>query len=165
MVLRRIHKIFPAAVIIVLFAVVGWLLFVIKEKQELIQSLAAVFEPPKGSRVVYTPAQAQNLIRVSVPLQDDRVSSPLSVRGKARGGWYFEATFPVVLTDWDGRIIVQSFATARGDWMTEEFVPFEGTFEFEKPKFGERGFLILKRSNASGLPEHDAAAEVPIFFE
>lgn len=103
------------------------------------------------------------------------IESPLTIRGQARGVWYFEATFPIVLADWDGLIIAEGYATAEGDptsdgserasWMTEEFVPFSATLEFEKPEFGNRGTLILQKANPSGLSEHDDALEVPIFFE
>lgn len=106
-------------------------------------------------------------------MANDTISSPLTVKGKARGIWFFEATFPIVLTDWDGRIIAESHATAKNEWMTEDFVPFEGTLEFEsqvfpgadEKNFSRRGYLILRKDNPSGLPEHDDALEIPIFFE
>jgi len=95
----------------------------------------------------------------------DRVTSPLTLTGIARGYWFFEASFPVVLTDWDGLIIAEGYATAGSEWMTTDFVPFEATLSFTKPSYGERGTLILKRDNPSGLPENDAALEIPIRFE
>ncbi|MDP2650452.1 MAG: Gmad2 immunoglobulin-like domain-containing protein [bacterium] len=124
---------------------------------ELLGTVAFLNEPQAGEK--------DDLIVLQSPKPGDIVTSPLTVRGKARGMWYFEATFPIVLTDWDGKIIAQWYAQADGDWMTEEFVPFEGTLEFEKPEFGERGTLILRKDNPSGLPEHDDALEIPIFFE
>ena len=51
----------------------------------------------------------------------------------ARGHWFFEGSFPVMVVDWDGRIIATHFATAQDDWMTEDFVRFEGEIEFELP--------------------------------
>ncbi|OGJ59137.1 hypothetical protein A2635_04210 [Candidatus Peribacteria bacterium RIFCSPHIGHO2_01_FULL_51_9] len=105
------------------------------------------------------------LITVTSPLPGDRITSPLTIKGQARGTWYFEATFPVVLTDWDGLIIAQGYAQAEGEWMTEDFVPFSATLTFEKPAYGERGTLVLQKDNPSGLPEHDDAVEIPIRFE
>jgi hypothetical protein len=97
------------------------------------------------------------------------ISSPLIIKGKARGSWFFEAVFPVILTDWDGRIISQGQARAQSDWMTEDFVAFEATLEFEKPAaikgVVNRGALILKKDNPSGLAEHDDALEIPVFFD
>lgn len=115
----------------------------------------------------------KDLIKVSSPKEMELVSSPLIVKGEARGNWYFEATFPVTLTDWDGRIIAETYATAQSDWMTENYVPFEVSVEFESPvfpsvdasHFSRRGALILQKSNASGLPEHDDAVEITVWFE
>ncbi|MBI4120757.1 MAG: hypothetical protein HY457_00675 [Parcubacteria group bacterium] len=113
--------------------------------------------------------EKQGLIRIVSPRPNGVLESPLIVEGEARGYWFFEATFPLVLVDWDGKIIAQSYAEAEGEWMTEEFVPFRGTIVFEKPivvgDFSKRGALILRKSNASGLPEHDDALEIPVRFE
>jgi len=114
-----------------------------------------------------------DLIRLNSPLPNDKITSPLRITGEARGYWYFEATFPVTLADWDGRIIAQTYATANGEWMTEEFVPFDVTVEFENPvfegadenHFSRRGALILQKSNPSGLPENDDALEFTVWFE
>ncbi len=105
-------------------------------------------------------------ITVHTPMSGGLVTSPLTITGEARGPWFFEASFPVMLTNWDGLIIAEGVATAQSDWMTEEFVPFTATLTFEKPKlYPERGTLILKKDNPSGLPEHDAAFEMPVRFE
>jgi hypothetical protein len=111
-----------------------------------------------------------NLIQLTSPLPNGVVGSPLTVTGQARGAWFFEASFPVVLTNWDGLIITQGIATAEGDWMTEDFVPFMATLEFVSPypsggqDFMKRGSLILQKDNPSGLPEHDNALEIPVRF-
>jgi len=116
-----------------------------------------------------------DLVVASSPLAGSTISSPLTVEGFARGLWYFEASFPIVLTDWDGKIIAEHYVTAEEDpstgevnWMTEKFVPFKGVIEFKKPEsangFSKRGTLILKKDNPSGLPEHDDALEIPVYF-
>ena len=109
-----------------------------------------------------------NMIRLDSPRPNGKITSPLVVSGEARGNWFFEASFPLILTDWDGRIIAQSIATAKTDWMTEDFVQFEGTLEFETPEnigdFSKRGSLILKKDNPSGIPEYDDALEIPVRF-
>ena len=114
-----------------------------------------------------------DLIVVDEPRPLETIASPLTVRGKARGLWYFEASFPIILTDWDGRIIAQWYATAQDEWMTTDFVPFEGKLEFESPvfegadkdHFSRRGYLIFRKDNPSGLSEHDDALEIPILFQ
>jgi len=111
-----------------------------------------------------------DLIVVTSPLPLGTVSNPLSVIGEARGYWYFEADFPVALTDWNGLIIGEGIATAQDEWMTEDFVPFVATIDFvssynsSDPDFMQNGFLILQRDNPSGLPENDDALEIPVRF-
>lgn len=113
------------------------------------------------------------LIRVTTPGPGDAIQSPLMITGEARGNWYFEATFPVVLVDWDGRIIAEHYAEAESNWMTTDFVPFRAILSFEKPfdesgnvaDFMRRGTLVLRNSNPSGLPEYDDAIEIPVRFE
>ncbi|AKM84087.1 TPA: hypothetical protein DCZ46_00045 [Candidatus Campbellbacteria bacterium] len=110
-----------------------------------------------------------DLIVLDTPLVGSEISSPLKIEGRARGTWFFEASFPITLTDWDGRIIAQGIATATDDWMTEKFVPFTANLEFENPQnigdFSRRGALILQKDNPSGLPEHDDALEVTVYFK
>ena len=112
-------------------------------------------------------AQKAGLIRLASPLPNATVSSPLTITGEARGYWYFEASFPVVLVDWDGRIIAQGIATAKDEWMTEEFVPFEATLTFtaDPNVYSNRGALILQKDNPSGLPEYDDALEIPVVIK
>ncbi|HEY4516919.1 MAG TPA: Gmad2 immunoglobulin-like domain-containing protein [Candidatus Paceibacterota bacterium] len=110
--------------------------------------------------------EKENLIRLASPRPNDVVESPLKLTGEARGNWYFEASFPVYLTDWDGKIIAQGIATAQSEWMTTEFVPFEATLTFNTAEisgqYSKRGTLILRKDNPSGLPEHDDALEIPV---
>lgn len=115
-------------------------------------------------------AEKADLIRVTIPKPNDLIGSPLTITGEARGTWYFEGSFPIILTNWDGLIIAEGHATAQGEWMTEEFVPFVATLSFKKPyqtgdpDFMQRGSLILKKDNPSGLPEHDDALEFPVRY-
>ena len=113
------------------------------------------------------------MIRVDSPRPEEEIFSPLAISGEARGYWFFEASFPVVLVDWDGRIIAQYYAQAKGEWMTADFVSFESVLEFESPvflgadinHFSRRGALILKKDNPSGLSKYDDFLEIPISFK
>lgn len=51
--------------------------------------------------------------------------------------------------------------------MTTEYVPFEAKLDFtiDKNTYSNRGALILKKDNPSGLSAHDNALEVPIIFD
>lgn len=108
-----------------------------------------------------------NLVHLSNPRPHQVITSPLTVTGEARGTWFFEASFPVFLVNWDGLIIAEGIAQAKSEWMTTEFVPFEATLTFtvDKDVYSTRGALILKKDNPSGLPEHDDALEIPIVFQ
>ena len=111
-----------------------------------------------------------NIIKVSSPAGMSVVTSPLSLTGQARGNWYFEASAPVSLVNWDGLIIADGYVTAQGEWMTEDLVPFAGSLPFTSPykagdpDFMKRGTIIFKKDNPSGLPEHDDALEIPVLF-
>ncbi len=120
----------------------------------------------QGGTDVPNSSVVSEMITVDFPKPNTVVTSPLIVTGRARGNWFFEASFPVSLVNWDGLIIAQGIATAKGDWMTTEFVPFEAVLEFEKPDlYPERGALILQKDNPSGLPQYDAAIEISVRFE
>ncbi len=108
----------------------------------------------------------QQKIILETPQAEEQIESPLLVRGQARGNWFFEGSFPVILTNWDGLIIAQGVAQAEGEWMTEDFVPFVATLEFvADTRVSKRGALILKKDNPSGLAEHDEALEITVFFK
>ena len=107
----------------------------------------------------------KDLVKLSNPLPEQKISSPATITGEARGNWFFEGSFPVILTDWDGLIIAEGVATAKEEWMTENYVPFEATLNFVKPTYKDNGSLILRKDNPSGLPENDDALEIQIFFE
>lgn len=108
-----------------------------------------------------------DLIRIDSPDPQEEVGSPIIVSGEARGYWFFEASFPITVVDWDGRIIGDGFATADGEWMTEEFVPFSGQINYVLPADTpyKRGAIIFRKDNPSGLLEHDDALEIPVVFE
>ncbi len=106
----------------------------------------------------------KDLVRVTSPLENQVVTSPLVIRGEARGTWYFEASFPVELSASDGTVLVQHYAQAQGEWMTEDFVPFESTLLFDAGN-ATSGVLILHKDNPSGLPEYDDELRIPVSFE
>lgn len=92
------------------------------------------------------------------------ISSPLTITGEVRGSWSFEADFPIEVTDSHGNTVAESHGTLQGDWMTDEYVPFEANLTFDRPDT-DTGFLILHRDNPSGLTENDDFVRIPIRFE
>lgn len=104
-------------------------------------------------------------IVVEAPVPGALITSPVKIKGKARGTWFFEGDFPLILTDSKGQVIGKNFATAQGEWMTEKFVPFEGTLQFKPPRSASRGMLIFKKDNPTGRQEHDDQLMIPVFFK
>jgi len=113
-----------------------------------------------------TEVSAENindLLRVTNPAKGQLITSPLEIRGEARGYWFFEATAPVEILDGNRDPIKEKYITATGEWMTEDWVPFSGTINFEDPST-ETGYLVLHKANASGLQEHDMSDTIPVRF-
>lgn len=109
-------------------------------------------------------SELSDLIIVEKPRADEAVVSPLLINGRARGFWYFEASFPIRIFDDNGIELGLAVAQAGGEWMTEDFVPFAAILEFKKPST-ERGVLVLQKDNPSGLPEHDDELRISIAFD
>ena len=105
-----------------------------------------------------------DLIRISKPRPNEVIKSPLEIEGEARGYWFFEADFPVYLLDNNGKELGVGIARTKSDWMTEDFVPFRATLEFQTPTT-KKGILILEKDNPSGLPENSDELRIPIYFK
>ncbi|MFA6341043.1 MAG: Gmad2 immunoglobulin-like domain-containing protein, partial [Candidatus Paceibacterota bacterium] len=93
-------------------------------------------------------------IIISYPLEGQEVTSPIKIRGMARGGWYFEASFPIQLNDEAGNIISTAIATALGDWMTTDYVDFTSEMSYPASSTGN-ATLVFKNDNPSGNPDLD----------
>ena len=113
------------------------------------------------------PITYKDLIEIDSPVYGSTISNPVTVAGKARGNWYFEASFPVQIVDEDGTILGSAPAQAQGapgGWMTGEYVPFSAQISFSKPK-GKTGKVIFKKDNPSGDPARDDSVSIPIVFK
>ena len=126
-----------------------------------------VTNPPVATTT--QPAMLDDLIVVDSPLPGTTLISAMNsvtitVTGKARGNWYFEATAPVELTNVSGTSIASGHITAQGDWMTTDYVPFSGTFTFPLQPAGSVGTLVLRNDNPSGDPAKEKALKIPVQF-
>lgn len=131
------------------------------------QEALSVIESFKFTEEIPTENSKQEII-LQTPKEKEIIQSPLSITGKIKGPWLFEATAPVILVDWDGRIIAESYIEAQDNWMTEDYVSFSSELKFEEPDdigdFSNRGTLIFQKANPSGLAENDDAFEMEIRF-
>lgn len=102
-------------------------------------------------------------IKVEKPLPNMDVTSPLTIKGQALGTWFFEGSAPVQLVDKDGNELASKNIQVQGNWMTEDFVDFSGTMEFEAPD-DERGYLVFWKANPSGKVEKQESYRLPVIF-
>ena len=107
---------------------------------------------------------SNNLIKVSLPFPDAVVGKDFSIIGKARGSWFFEASFPIEVLDKNGNSLVKINAKAQGDWMTENFVPFKVDIKIPDSYIGKATIVLIK-DNPSGLTENAASMSFPITIE
>ncbi len=132
-----------------------------KEVEDILQNKSVTgFE----SGLVYKNSSA-DLIQVELPYPDAVVGREFSVLGRARGTWFFEASFPVVLLDKDGQVLAQGIAQAQSDWMTTNFVLFQTDLKVNNPNYTGKATLILKKDNPSGDSARDASVSFEINVE
>jgi short subunit fatty acids transporter len=105
-----------------------------------------------------------DLIKINSPRPNAIVGNTIEINGEARGTWFFEASFPIKLVDEAGNELATTVAQATSDWMTENFVPFKATIEFQNTGIKKANLMLIK-DNPSGLPENDDFLRVPIKFE
>lgn len=129
-----------------------------------------LYKPTIGQPVVPNPNATttlstndySDLIKVENVKPNQVIKSPFTITGQARGNWFFEASFPIRLVDLSGNEIAHTIATAEGEWMTTEFIPFSAVLNFEITTSSMPAILILKNDNPSGLPENDKQIQIPV---
>lgn len=106
---------------------------------------------------------ASEMVKISSPLPNASVPRIFTVKGYARGTWFFEASFPVKVNDASGTVVGSGIAQADGEWMTEDFVPF--TALVTVADYSGPATLVLLKDNPSGLPENDDAVSIQIVIQ
>ena len=91
------------------------------------------------------------------------ISSPLEIKGQAKGSWFYEGEFAVRLVSEGGLVLGQGFAFAQTDWMTEGLVGFSAEIEFA-PNEAQRGGLYFTKSNPAGLAEEEKELIIRVRF-
>lgn len=116
-----------------------------------------------NSKLSYVNSSENNIV-VNTPLPGERVGKKFTVTGFARGSWFFEASFPVILNDIKGVPLSRLPASAKGEWMTENFVPFEAVVEVPETFSGE-AVLTLRKDNPSDIRANDASVSFPLVVQ
>lgn len=137
----------------------GWIIVSVLTLAIVVLSVVLVLTPaPKET----SPFVSES-VNVSAPLPNAAVSRAFTVSGEARGNWFFEASFPVLVRDPAANLVGQGIAQAEGEWMTTDFVPFTATVTVAD--YVGPATLVLIKDNPSGLPEHDDSVEFPILVQ
>jgi hypothetical protein len=120
---------------------------------------------PDSATLTVTPGvpPMADSLRLDTPQPGQVVTSPLAVRGAARGPWYSEASFPVTLLDANGVRLASAPARAQGEWTTPDFVPFSATLDFPPPATAT-GTLVLENDNPSGDPARTQSRRIDVRF-
>jgi hypothetical protein len=107
---------------------------------------------------------AKDIIIIDSPKPYQKVQVTIIIKGKAKGSFFFEGTFPIRIEDENGNLIVSDYIMTKENWMTENFVSFETHFYFEKGNL-RKGFIIFEKANPSGLLENKFEIRIPLYFE
>lgn len=105
-----------------------------------------------------------DLIQVEKPLPNMDISSPLQIKGKARGYWFSEGVFHIRMEDTHGHLIAETTAHARGNWMTEDWVRFSSELSFDNAPSDERVYLVFEKANPSGKAENSQEYRLPVLL-
>lgn len=128
------------------------------------ESSPEVCRTPDGKTFVKASEEKSPEVVVEIPKSGDLIKSPLTVKGKAKGSWFFEANIPVTLKDQSGKVLAQKGFQAKGDWMATGYVEFEGLLTFTAPTT-QYGTLQIEKDNPSGLEINDGSFVVPVRFK
>jgi len=118
---------------------------------------------PELAQITYMNTSSDDIVP-ELPVPSAIVGKQFTVSGKARGYWFFEASFPIQVLDKDGKILVSSFATAEDEWMTTEFVNFSADVSIPENYIG-LATLVLNKDNPSDMRDKDASISFPITIE
>jgi hypothetical protein len=103
-------------------------------------------------------------ISIDQPAWREKITSPLTISGRAVGNWYFEASFPIKLMDSNNQVLATTIAQAQGDWMTTDLVDFTASLTFPTQPAGSQGTLVFEKDNPSGLPANADSYSVNVKF-
>ena len=121
-------------------------------------SVSDLQKPTQG--ITYQNASS-DLVVIDSPRPGDVVSKEFSIAGKARGQWFFEASFPIEVLDKNGGVIGSAVANAQSEWTTTDFVPFKADIAIPDSYSGIVT-VVLKKDNPSDIPDKDASASFQV---
>ena len=92
------------------------------------------------------------------------ITTDIVLQGTAPGYWFNEGDAPAFITNEQGDILVSGRVVAQLPWMTTEEIPF--IIELDVQGYEDTAaWLLLERSNPSGLDENAAHLRFPIMIQ
>jgi hypothetical protein len=130
-----------------------------------------VFGYPADSQLInlyqqtlqYIDIDKDNPVNIKQPEINQQISSSISIKAEAPGSWFNEGQLPMELKTVDGKVIKQTSATTTQNWMTEQLVEFNHELVF-KTQESNYGYLVIKKSNPSGIPNNQQSFYWPLNF-
>lgn len=110
------------------------------------------------------PVDTSTQVDITSPLPNSEIKSPITVSGRAKGVWFFEANAGLALLDSNKQPITIGNVTATTDWMTDDYVSFTGKITYPLAYKGQSGYIQFSNDNPSGLPENSKTFLVPVLF-
>lgn len=115
-----------------------------------------------ASPVIKNSPLVSSELKLEQPQPNQKIESPLIVKGELPGTWFFEGQIYAELVTEDGEVLAGSPLYAEGEWMTEEDVVFSGELIFNNVKEVPTATLIIQNDNPSGLEENQKRVEIPL---
>ena len=103
------------------------------------------------------------VITVSEPVDNEEITSPVTIKGSALNSWFFEGTMPVSVLDANKKVIASGQAHALKEWTTEGQIPFEAELTFSQPST-TTGIVRIQNDNPSGLKENQLTYNIDVKF-
>lgn len=116
-----------------------------------------VEEPDEPSETPSTPSQSDN-IRVATPTSNELVTSPITISGEAR---VFEGTVNIRVTNKDGLVLIEEFATAHAPDVGQ-FGPFSIKIFYDFDTTNEGFVEVFNYSARDGSKEN--LVKIPVTF-
>jgi len=130
---------------------------------EIIETDPAQCRTPDGRTFTEAVVPAPEVL-ITEPQIAQIVTSPLTIKGKVRGTWFFEANIPILLKDENGEVLAQMGYMTSENWQTSDYINVETTLKFPAPST-DYGVLEIHNDNPSGMPENEKVYKVPIRFK
>ncbi|MFH0755282.1 MAG: Gmad2 immunoglobulin-like domain-containing protein [bacterium] len=93
------------------------------------------------------------------------VSNPIKIEGRAKEFWFFENSFPIELVDTNGNILATTTGQAQSNQSLVDFINFTAVLEYIKSTSTSRALIVLNNYNTSGNPEFNKSIFIPVILK